>query len=389
VKDVRLPPLGTSVERATIVAWHKRTGEALQVGDVLYEVETEKSSVEVEAPYAGTLARIVTPEGAEVAVGDLLAVMLEPGELLDEPAIDRHVRAVSAASPEPTAEEPKPAQAERPAAIAAEVSPRARRLARERGIDIEVLARSLGRSHISERDVLEFAATTAEPGPAEEIMTPNRVALAMAQNVTRSWQTIPQFTQIVEVDATALVGVRERLSIGESRITYTDLLAWYSVQALRTNPVINARFEEERLHLYPHVNLGMAMNTERGLVVPVIREAESLAFGQLVEALRAMEGRAREGKLSPSDFEGGTFTVSNLGAYGIDFGTPLVQLGQCAILFVGRIRERVIVKEGKPVVAPTLWISIAYDHRIASGVTAAGFTQTVAALLEKADLPAL
>ena len=386
MKDVRLPPLGTSVERATIVAWHKRTGEALQVGDVLYEVETEKSSVEVEAPYAGTLARIVTPEGAEVAVGDLLAVMLEPGEALNETALDRYLQTESTPPPAPAQEERKPASVEAPAAVVAEVSPRARRLARERGIDIEALARSLGRSRISERDVLEFAGAAA-PAPAEEVLTPSRVALAMAQNVTRSWQTIPQFTQIVEVDATALVKAREQLSVGQTKITYTDLLAWYSVRALRDHPLINARYEQERLHLYPHVNLSTAMNTERGLVVPVIKEADSLSFGQLVEALRAMEERARASKLSPVDLEDGTFTMSNLGAHGIDFGTPLVTTGQCAILFAGRIRERVFARDGKPVVAPTLWISIAYDHRIASGVTAAAFTQTVASLLEKAELP--
>jgi pyruvate dehydrogenase E2 component (dihydrolipoamide acetyltransferase) len=334
-----MPALGMAQETGKLVRWLKREGEQVAKGEPLMEVETDKATVEVEAPASGTVAAVTAAEGDEVAVGKAIALILASGESV--PSV--------AAAP----------SAHRPAA-----SPKARRLASERGVDIAHVAGTGPGGAVLEEDILQAGGAG---GRAE-----SAVWRAMAQNVSRSWREAPHFFVISEVDATALVERRVRESEG---VTYTDLLVSAVAAALVKHPRMNASSEE--------VNVGLAVALPDGLIVPVIHGADRLSVAEIAARRRQVLDGVRGGKLRASDLSGGTFTVSNLGMYGVDLFTAILTEGQAGILAVGRIADRVVAHEGAPSIRPTMLISLSCDHRRVDGARAAEFVQTLVAELEQ------
>jgi pyruvate dehydrogenase E2 component (dihydrolipoamide acetyltransferase) len=341
-----MPALGMAQETGKLVRWLKREGEQVAKGEPLMEVETDKATVEVEAPASGTVAAVTAAEGDDIAVGKAIALILAPGE--------------SAAGVAPKAPAPHaPNAGARPAA-----SPKARRLAAERGVDIASLAGSGPGGAVLEEDILQARSTGEPPESA--------VWRAMAQNVSRSWREAPHFFVIREVDATALVERRARESDG---VTYTDLLVSAVAAALVKHPRMNASSEE--------VNVGLAVALPDGLIVPVIHGANRLSVAEIAARRRQLLDGVRGGKLRASDLSGGTFTVSNLGMYGVDLFTAIVTEGQAGILAVGRIADRVVAHEGAPSIRPMMLMSLSCDHRRVDGARAAEFVQTLVAELEQ------
>jgi pyruvate dehydrogenase E2 component (dihydrolipoamide acetyltransferase) len=334
-----MPALGMAQETGKLVRWLKREGEQVAKGEPLMEVETDKATVEVEAPASGTVAAVTAAEGDDVAVGKAIALILAPGE---------SVPSVPAAPP-----------AQRPAA-----SPKARRLAAERGVDIAHIAGTGPDGAVLEEDILQAGGAGGRAKSA--------VWRAMAQNVSRSWREAPHFFVIREVDATALVERRVRESEG---VTYTDLLVSAVAAALVKHPRMNASSEE--------VNVGLAVALPDGLIVPVIHGADRLSVAEIAARRRQLLDGVRGGKLRASDLSGGTFTVSNLGMYGVDLFTAILTEGQAGILAIGRIADRVVAHEGAPSIRPTMLISLSCDHRRVDGARAAEFVQTLVAELEQ------
>ncbi|HXW83325.1 MAG TPA: 2-oxo acid dehydrogenase subunit E2 [Candidatus Binataceae bacterium] len=376
--ELKMPKLGHAMTEGTLVKWHKQEGERVEQGDVVLTVETDKAEVEVDAPSAGVLRKCVAVEGQTVPVGGTLGE-IETGT----DAVAQETSSSQVSAPLRIGESP----GRRVAA-----SPRARRLAAERGLDLSSVVGSGGGGLITEEDVKRAAAEQNRTGvqaPAEANVSGafrreklTRIQSVGARNLTASWQTIPHFVQMQRVDMSAAIQARSA-AVGErARVSLTGLIAHAAVRALTENPRVNASYSDGAVLIYEHVNLGVAVDTPEGLVVPVIHTAEQLDPALLSARIDELAERARTKRLSPQDLEGATFTLSNLGGYGVENGTPVILPPQSALMFTGVVKEEVLAVNGEAKVRPAMHVAIAYDHRGIDGATASRFTTRVKELLE-------
>jgi pyruvate dehydrogenase E2 component (dihydrolipoamide acetyltransferase) len=386
--DVIMPALGMAQDTGKLLRWLKAEGDEVVKGEPLMEVETDKVTVEVEAPADGKLAAVRAAEGEEVPVGQSMAVILAPGESPlerapeDEPA-EREAEAPVRRGVSADGRESPPAErrgARRPLA-----SPKARRLASERGVELRSLAGSGPRGAIVAADVeAAVAAPEVGPAPAESVST-GAIWQRMAERTAESWRTAPHFFLVREVNAGRLDGWREsaRTRSGYESVTHTDLLVKVCAEALGRHPRVNASWRDGGIAAAADVNVGVAVATEEGLVVPVIHDADNRSLGEIAERRAELVAAARAGSLRPEDVTGGTFTLSNLGMYGVDAFLAVLNPPQAAILAVGRIAQRVVPVEGVPAVRPTLVLSLSFDHRVVDGARGAEFLETLADLIEE------
>jgi pyruvate dehydrogenase E2 component (dihydrolipoamide acetyltransferase) len=427
--EVKLPRLGQGMEAGTIVRWLKSKGDAVSKGEPLYELDTDKVTQEVEAEADGVLLEIVIPEG-EVDVGTTVAVIGAEGEDVSELLAAASGGNGGAPTAAPTAPErpaePKPsdqvpAEAEppaaetvpterdddssegvegatpvRPAGEPVKASPLARRIARERGIELAAISGTGPDGRIVAEDVERAAATpaaaapaaapTPEPAPTEvEVVELTSVRKTIARRLIEAWEA-PVFQLTVTADATQLVATREvmveRLREGETKPTVSDVLTRLVAAALMRHRPVNAHFVEGKIHRYPTANVGIAVATRNGLMVPVIRFAERRSVQEIADVRADLVSRAREGKLQLTDLEEGTFTISNLGMYGIEQFVAVLNPPQVAILAVGSIEDRAHAVDGELVVRPTLTLTLTCDHRAIDGSDGADFLRTVKQLVE-------
>jgi pyruvate dehydrogenase E2 component (dihydrolipoamide acetyltransferase) len=389
--EVIMPALGMAQDTGKVLRWLKAEGEQVLKGESLMEVETDKVTVEVEAPADGTLGALRAAEGEDVPVGQPVAFILAPGEEAPEaaePAVQESSPVEAplrvAASADGRGVEAPPERPRRPRA-----SPKARRLAADRGVDLASLAGSGPHGGVVAADVLAAAGTSAAPSLAAVPSTaPLEVAPAwrrMAERLSTSWQTAPHFFLSRDVDAGRLVSWRAsvRAKPGYEHVTHTDFLVKLSAEALARHPRVNATWSDGTIVPTEEVNVGIAVATEDALVVPVVHGADRLSLRDVAERRRSLVGAARDGRLRPDDVTGGTFTVSNLGMYGVDAFLAVLNPPQAAILAVGRIVDRVVAVGGVPAVRPTLTLSLSFDHRVVDGARGAEFLDTLASLIEE------
>jgi pyruvate dehydrogenase E2 component (dihydrolipoamide acetyltransferase) len=394
--EVILPRLGQGMESGTIVRWLKSEGEPVQKGEPLFELDTDKVTQEVEAEAAGVLLKIAVAEG-EVPVGQTVAFIGTEGEDVPEVA--------AAAPPQEDSKpsEPEPAQ-EAPQQEAAattngrlKASPLARRLARERGVDLRSVRGTGPEGRIVAEDVERaeaggpppppsFAPAAVPAGEVERIPLSN-VRKTIARRLTEAWQ-IPVFQLQTSADMTranALVAkLRERDP--DVRITVTDVLTKVCAQALMRHRQVNAEFTDDAILIHPSANVGLAVAAPQGLVVPVIRSAERLSLSEIPRIRADLVGRARENKLRAEDLEGGTFTISNLGMYAVESFTAVLNPPQAAIVAVGATEERVVPGDGGTAVRPMVTLTATFDHRAVDGAPAAAFLHTLKESLEDPGL---
>jgi len=414
--EVRMPQLALSMTEGTVGKWLKTEGETVQAGEPLVEVLTEKVATEIAAPASGVLQKIMVPEGATVPVDTVLAV-IATGEEGATPTVGQQP-----APAQTTAGEAAPGSAHAAPAPATEdrgrvfASPAARRLAREHGVDLRQVRGTGPGGRIIMRDVLRVAAELAEraavavaetaraaptppapaaptPAPAPAAPAARAIPLAgmrriIAERMVQSRQTTAPVTLTVEVDMAEAVKLRQQL-LGEwerthgLRLSYTDLIVRAVAKALREHPRLNASLVGDEIRLHEEINIGVAVALDDGLIVPVVHQADRKSLLEIALAIRDLADRARRNALTPADVAGGTFTVTNLGMYGTDIFTPIINPPECAILGVGRIVERPAVREGQLVARPLIWLSLTFDHRIVDGAPAAQFLQRVQEILEK------
>jgi len=402
--QVTLPRLGQGMESGTIVRWLKAEGDEVAKGEPLYELDTDKVTQEVEADVGGVLLRILVQEG-EVPVGRAVAVIGEPGEevIVTEPEAPPPPAAPAAAAPEPEA--PREAAAPAPAPAAArtnggriKASPLARRIARERGIDLAALSGTGPEGRIVAEDVeraavggpvapaVPAAAPAAAPGEVERVPLTS-LQKTIVRRLTEAWAA-PVFQLVMSADMTRAQELRARLveRYPDERPTVTDLLTKVCAIALQRHRAVNALFAGDAIELHASANIGIAVATDRGLVVPVIRGCERLTVAQIAAARGDVVARAREGRLDPADLEGGTFTISNLGMYGVEQFVAVLNPPQAAILAVGSIEDRPVAENGQVVVRPMLTMTLTCDHRTIDGATGADFLRTVKEFLEEPGL---
>ncbi len=401
--EVILPRLGQGMESGTIVRWLKSEGEPVQKGEPLFELDTDKVTQEVEAEAAGVLLKIAVPEG-EVPVGQTVAFIGAEGE--DVPDVQAAAPPGEASNRLLQAEqEPRPQPAPRSEGAATadgngrvKASPLARRLARERGIDLAAVRGTGPEGRIVAEDV-ERAEAGAPSGASNKLLQApvpsgkvERVQLSnvrktIARRLTEAWQ-IPVFQLQASADMTRVSALVARLRERDPdvRITVTDVLTKVSAQALMRHREVNAEFTEEAILLHPSANVGLAVAAPQGLVVPVIRSAERLSLTEIAGVRADLVGRARENKLRADDLEGGTFTISNLGMYAVESFTAVLNPPQAAIVAVGATEERVVAIGSETAVRPMVTLTCTFDHRAVDGAPAAAFLQTLKESLEDPGL---
>jgi len=390
--EVILPRLGQGMESGTIVRWLKSEGEPVQKGEPLFELDTDKVTQEVEAEAAGVLLKISVAEG-EVPVGQTVAFIGAEGEVVPElAAAAPPPEEVEAGEPEPRQEVP---QAEAVAAGNGRIkaSPLARRLARERGVDLRSVRGTGPEGRIVAEDV-ERAEVGAPAPPAAAVSTGESVQIPLtsirktiARRLTEAWQ-IPVFQLQTSADMTRVNALVARLRERDPdvRVTVTDVLTKVCAQALIRHREVNAEFTEDAIILHPNANIGLAVAAPQGLVVPVIHSAERLSLAEIAAVRSDLVGRARENKLRAEDIDRGTSTISNLGMYAVERFTAVLNPPQAAIVAVGATEDRVVPFDGGTAVRPMLTLTGTFDHRAVDGAPAAAFLQTLKESLEDPGL---
>ena len=378
--SVVMPALEMAQETGKLIAWRKKEGESVAKGETLLEVETDKAVMEIEAPGDGILVGVTVREGAEVPVGQTIAWIVAPGESTPTEVAHSQPTARTLTS---SARATRPAIeiSERPAASPS-ISPKARRLAREHGVDIRHLRGSGPEGAILAEDVLAAVAEQASPAPSGvENLGP--VGRLMAQRTTQSWTTVPHFFVVRDVDASGLVQAREKLSPAIEkahgiRPTLTDLLTALVARVLRKHPRVNASWDGNNIRLNQDVNVSIAMAVDEGVVAAVIHQADTCDIATIARQRQELSERARAGRLRPADMTAATFTISNLGMYNVDAFSAIIVPPQAAILAVGRISDRVVPVEGSPRIRPIITMTLSLDHRVVDGARAAEFLNDLA-----------
>ena len=397
--QMTLPRLGQGMESGTIVRWLKQEGDSVEKGEALYELDTEKVTQEVEAEASGVLLKILAGEGDEVPVGKAVAVIGEEGEEVSEAEPEeREEPKAEEREPEPEPEraaEPEPEPEREPARVDGRVkaSPLARRIARERGIDLAQIRGTGPEGRIVAEDVERAEAApaappAAPPGEVERIELTN-VRRTIARRLTEAW-AVPVFQLTVSADMTRVNEVvrRHREANEDVKLTVTDVLTKVCAQALMRHRAVNAQYVDDAILRFPTANVGIAVAAPMGLVVPVIRSAERLTLAEIAAARSEVVARARDGKLKADDLEEGTFTISNLGMpqYGIERFVAVLNPPQAAILAVGATEERVVATDGELEILPMATLTATFDHRAVDGADGAEFLATVKAFLEEPGL---
>jgi len=406
--DLKLPRLGQGMESGVIVRWLKSEGDAVKKGEPLYELDTDKVTQEVEAEVDGRLVQIVVPEG-EIEVGATVAIIESDGaaERADAASARESVETGVPEEPEPVAEvkspgeEPAGTSSPRPPegraqAARVKASPLARRIARERGVELESLQGTGPEGRILAEDV-ERAAAAGPPSPAPvampqaevEVVQLSSVRKTIARRLTEAW-TAPVFQLGISADMSEALALREklveRLAEGDVKPTVNDVLVKLSAVALMRHAPVNATFSGEEIQRHPNAHVGIAVAAPQGLVVPVIRGAERLTVPEIARVRADLVGRARDNKLKLPDLEGGTFTISNLGMFGVETFTAVLNPPQVAILAVGAVKDEAVVTDGELGVAPIVRLTLTCDHRAIDGADGAEFLQTLVALIEQPTL---
>ena len=388
---VQMPQLGATMTEGRVVKWLVAEGQPIRKGEPVAEIETDKIVAEVEAPADGVLARIVAQPDEAVKVTGLLGWIAAPGEDLPpaEKELEAQHAAVGAILKPPAAERKLPSDAERVRA-----SPRARRLARDLGVDLHQVRGSGPGGRITGEDVEAHAATMREEGsppapetPVQEVVPLTGARALIARRMAESARAVAAVTLFTEAEADRLSRLREELreALG-SALGYDELLIKIAARALHDFPNLNVRLTEKGLQQLAEINIGFALDTEQGLLIPVIRDADRKGLLQIAREVRELVERGRAGRLSPDDLAGGTFTITNLGMHGVGWFTPIINLPQCAILGIGETACRPVVVDGELAVRETVWLSLTFNHRLVDGGPAARFMQRIARLVEEPRL---
>lgn len=418
--EIIMPQLGLTMTEGTVTKWFKQVGDTVAPGEVIAEISTDKISNQLEATAGGTLLAIMVPAGSVAPVKAPIAIIGQPGEKVVSAAAEP-----AAAAPATTnAAASAPAAAVAPTTAAdgwVKASPLARRLAKEQGIDLAKVTATGPDGLVVERDVLAAAdavGVKASPLAAKvaadhgfdlgsiakdgRIMKDDVVAAlpkaalpaagqpltgmrkVIAERMSLSWQTAPHVCLTVETDMTEAKKLKDQLSRSTGgKVSYTEIIVKCAAQALRELPMVNNSLIDGKLVVNPAINIGVAVALDGGLIVPVIRQADQKSIRQLNKEIADLGGKAREGRLGPDEYTGGTFTVTNLGMYGVDHFNPVINPPESAIIGVCRLVDRPVVVDGAVVVRPLMNLCLSFDHRLIDGALAAQFMARVRQLIEQ------
>ena len=390
--NIVMPALEMAQENGKLLSWRKKEGEAVAKGEPLLEIETDKAVVEIESPAEGILAGVKAHEGDVIPVGQTIAWIVMPGEKppaeTQASGTGRRMDTKAASAAPATAAKTSSA----PASSSARISPKARRLAKEHGIDLSSVRGTGSDGEILAEDIMALIASSSPALPKDAatsgaLETMSSIARLMAERTTQSWTTVPHFFVVREADAGAVNEAREKLGSAIEKgqgvkVTHTDLLVALAARVLVKHPRLNAGWTGEGIRLNPEINLGIAMAVNDGVVAAVIPGAQSKKLSEIAALRQELTERARSNKLRPADIAGATFTISNLGMYKVDAFSAIINPPQAAILAVGRITDRVVPVDGKPGIRPMMTMTLSSDHRVVDGARAASFLNDLADALQ-------
>jgi pyruvate dehydrogenase E2 component (dihydrolipoamide acetyltransferase) len=400
---VGMPKLGMNMTEGTIVEWLVEEGDQVSVGQPLLEVETDKVVQVVESPTAGVVSRITKEEGDAVPCGNVMAVITTVGE-----SVPSEIPNVVPDAVRPTSdvtvvhlEEQGTAAAEDERAPGRRIqsSPVARKLAQELGIDlseIEPAGKRISKSDVEayyeamkaraaeeKERVAEEERRAAEEAPPARVEPLRGVRRTIARHMRESARTVARVALSLEADATELIAWRRRVAVDGLEVGYNELLVKIVAHALREHPNVNLQLVDDEIRWMEAINVGVATETERGVLVPVIRDADGKSVSEIHRAFSALVERARNGESTLEDLSGGTFTVTNLGMYEVEEFVPIINVPECAILGVGAITEKPVADEGEVAIRPRMTLTLCVDHRLVDGAPAARFLQRIKYLIEQ------
>jgi pyruvate dehydrogenase E2 component (dihydrolipoamide acetyltransferase) len=386
-KEFSLPDLGSGLQEGQIVKWLVEVGQSVTTADDLCEVETEKAVIEIPVPFTGIVAELTAPVGEPVAVGSVIAKFDVAGDE-SKPAEKAQEPTKSAAKP---SSKPAPTGSSLAASTGARVrcATPVRKLARENGIDVQTISGTGRLGRVTRADVMAViegksakakpstpSAPTSIPGTFEKF---SMIRRTISDNMSKSWQEIPHVFTRIEVDATEVLKIRKTLaeSLG-TKVPLEAILISACLPALKKYPYFNASLGDGGIQLHKSCNIGIAVDTPSGLVIPVIKNAQDMSFSKLVDTLMDLLPRAVNRKASPEELTGATFTVNNIGAAGRLMGTSIIPLGTTGILSVGRAQEKPVAKNGMIGIAPVMEVTLSFDHRAIDGGLSQKFMGDVA-----------
>ncbi len=387
--EILVPPLSQTSDSLFLLEWLKKPGEKVIKGEALFTVETDKASLEVESPETGTLFEVYAKPQTDIAVRSVIGLILKEGE-----PIPQKLDQVASQPPVEKKESVEQVSKKQNESLGAQpagrlfTSPRARKLARENNLDLSQAVPTGMRGMVIERDA-QLLARNNQPISRKEPTPPNHIRQVIAKRMLESHLGTAPVSYMRDSDATQLVKMRNQavagLSENSTRLTFTDFMIYITCRALEQHPEINSTFENGKSTLYKTINLALAVDTDRGLIVPVLRDAEKLSVRKIADQRKALVESAIKGSVSPENLAGGTFTLTNLGALGIDFFTPIINPPQVGILGIGRIRELPAIKDGGLFIRSLIGLSLTCDHRVIDGAPAARFLETLCQLIENPD----
>ncbi len=401
---VTMPRLSDTMEEGTVATWLKKVGDVVEEGDILAEIETDKATMEFESFQSGTLLYVGLQEGESAKVDSLLAIIGPAGT--DVSAVASNFKVAASFSETEKTPKKETQKVETPKTVAAEtpkisvetpngrlfISPLAKKMAEEKGVNIAQVTGSGEHGRIIKRDIENFTPSTSAASVGKFVATgqedfdevPNsQMRKAIAKALTNSKFTAPHYYLNVEFDMENAIAFRKQFnSIPDTKISYNDIIVKACALALKQHPQVNSQWFADKMRLNNHVHIGVAVAVPDGLVVPVVKFANEQTLPQIGAAVKDLAGKARNKKLTPAEMEGSTFTVSNLGMFGIESFTSIVNQPNSAILSVGNIVEKPVVKDGQIVVGNTMKLSLACDHRTVDGATGSLFLQTLKDYIE-------
>jgi pyruvate dehydrogenase E2 component (dihydrolipoamide acetyltransferase) len=364
-----MPRLSLTMKTGSVIQWFKKEGEHVEKGEPLVEVLSDKVTYDVEAPASGVLKRILAEEGNDFPVDTTLGLLTAPGEELPDTEIE--IYQVPTAEHEVQEPPTSPKEIAPQAETRVVASPAAKKTAKEHNIDLALIQGTGPEGRIVKEDVESFVQRSEHRVVKEEIPLAG-IRRITAERVTASFQTAPHSFLVMDVDMTKALRLREK-----TKSSYTAILVHAVVKALLKHPRVNASLVDGKIRVYVDINVGIAVSTPQGLVVPVIKKAQEKTLAELTSQLRDLVRKAREGSLSKEQMEEGTFTVTNLGMYDVDLFIPIINPPEAAILAAGRIVEKPIVAGGSMIAKPIMTLTLAYDHRILDGAPAALFLKEI------------
>ena len=390
-KEFKLPDLGSGLQEGQIVNWLVEVGQVVTTSDDLCEIETEKAVIEIPVPFAGTILELKAAVGDSVPVGDVLVIIGDAGETAEAPS----------ATPEETAAPEPPAAAEIASAASTatgsgrvKAMPSVRRIAREHDIELTSIPATGKFGQITRKDVLAILdnqpepaaapAATPQPGTSSQFEPFSMIRKTISARLSQSWQEIPHVFTRIEIDATRLLVVRKALIEElDTKIPIEALLVKACLPAIKEFPAFNATVVDGGIELHQHYNIGIAADTETGLVVPVLKDADRMSLREMVATMLDLLPRAVNRKATPDELSGGTFTVNNIGALGNISGTSIIPHGTTAILSIGRAVQKPVAIDGAVEIRPILEVTLSFDHRAIDGGLAQRFLNRIQENLEE------